>query len=113
MSRVFSIANFLEAIRETPAPAAALRFAETASPASLRVSVSTALRILDTLKGHPNGMESSLLMKATSADFVEFLLALQSLEKLSAVVVDRQSDARIAHLGPAWQDARPLLIASL
>jgi hypothetical protein len=116
MTRVNNIGTFLEAIRDSPSRSSQ---PETSSaPRSVDSSTSqspngvTALRILEKLRGQQQGVEVSSLMKETGGtDFVDFALALQNLEKLNAIVVDRGKGTRIARLGPAWEDVLPLLTA--
>jgi hypothetical protein len=115
MKRVNTFGTFLETIKPeaqsqppSSAQSSGLRSADQGSPP--RTNAMLALRILDTLSPAP--MDVANLMKQTADDPFEFAKVLQDLEKLNAVVVDRQTNDRIARLGPAAADVRPLFSAS-
>src|SRR5258708_13770709 len=108
MKRVNTFGTFLETIKpdsQSPRPSSAVRSAE-AGP-SLQTSARLALRVINVLSKVPE-MPVAILMKQTAADPFEFAKVLQDLENLNPVLFDRSTDATLVHIGPAWQDVRPL-----
>lgn len=109
MTRIHDITPFLEAIKESsmpqsPAQSNVRQAVQTGAPAA---SEETMRRILGTLRHH-GSLEVTTLKKETGLPFVEFAYAMQDLEKLNAVVLDR-SGQHVAGLGPAWEDLWSLL----
>ena len=92
---------FLETVRS----GATTRTAESVSSVNPQI----AHRILSVLRESPDGCEVSLLGKRAGVDFFEFATALQTLQKLDAVIVEGQGAGQIARLGSKWQDVVSLL----
>ena len=73
------------------------------------VNPETAHKILTVLKTQPSGYDVAQLAKHADVDFFDFAAALQTLQKLGAVVVDGQGSTQNARLGDRWQEVASLL----
>lgn len=73
------------------------------------VNPETAQKILTVLKTQPSGYDVAQLAKHADVDFFDFAAALQTLQKLGAVIVEGQGSTQNARLGDRWQDVASLL----
>lgn len=114
MTRVHDITPFLEAIKEsgTPEPPSSSNVRQAVQTGAPQASEEAMRQILKTLGFLQKPVEVTTLKKETGLPFVEFAYAIQDLEKLNAVVVNRSTSENVVAMGPAWQDIWPLLMKS-
>jgi DNA-binding IclR family transcriptional regulator len=96
-----SFSVFLESIKGS-APASGVDSGGSVNP-------QTAQQILRVLQAEPSGCDVSQLAQRADVDFFEFAAALQTLQKLGAVIVEGQGSTQRARLGNNWQDVISLL----
>jgi hypothetical protein len=96
-----SFSVFLETIKGSAAP--------STTDSGSSVNPQTVQRIIKVLQAEPSGSDVSQLARRADVDFFEFASALQTLQKLGAVVVEGLGSTQRARLGNNWQDVISLL----
>ncbi|HEX3577382.1 MAG TPA: hypothetical protein VHY33_02365 [Thermoanaerobaculia bacterium] len=76
-----------------------------------KVNPHTAGKIIEALQKSPSGSDVSQLAKLADVDFFDFAAALQTLQRLGAVIVEGQGSTQYARLGDNWQSVLSLLTA--